>query len=102
MIRLPPSPTLLPNTTLSRSEGCVPGSSDAVPHRRHLGCFPVTQNSEHLVRFEPALRIDRRHASGACRSHRLAIDLVGDVAGREDRKSTRLHSSHHVISYAVF
>src|SRR5260221_5412811 len=32
------------------------------------------------------------------------LDLInGDAAGiQEDRKSTRLHSSHTVISYAVF
>src|SRR5256885_6320568 len=30
------------------------------------------------------------------------VDVVGPDAGGEDRKSTRLNSSHLVISYAVF
>src|SRR5256885_16516578 len=34
-------------------------------------------------------------------SHRLPLP-VGRAVGQEDRKSTRLNSSHLVISYAVF
>src|SRR5690242_21070585 len=33
---------------------------------------------------------------------RMRADGVGDVQQREDRKSTRLNSSHMSISYAVF
>src|SRR5258708_12644916 len=35
------------------------------------------------------------------RSHHDAAELAGGRAGR-DRKSTRLNSSHQIISYAVF
>src|SRR5438552_8967863 len=31
-----------------------------------------------------------------------ALTVVGDGDGRIDRKSTRLNSSHQIISYAVF
>src|SRR2546427_2017052 len=42
---------------------------------------------------------DRRHAADAIDSQ---LRLVGLRAEREDRKSTRLNSSHSQISYAVF
>src|SRR2546426_9336312 len=48
---------------------------------------------------EPAtVRWQRRDGGGCIR----ARDDAGDDAGRVDRKSTRLNSSHLVISYAVF
>src|SRR6202022_4752867 len=34
--------------------------------------------------------------------HQYILDDTGDWAGDPDRKSTRLNSSHTVISYAVF
>src|SRR3712207_6879722 len=81
MIRRPPRSTLFPYTTLFRSVGLQRAL-------RHRG--PV------------ALVVERR-----------ADVLVGDDAARrgdvallhgehEDRKSTRLNSSHANISYAVF
>src|SRR2546426_8476062 len=80
MIRRPPRSTLFPYTTLFRSERVrLPrGAPD-----RH----PVRQ-------VAPA----RGGAQGAERR-------AGEAEGREeirDRKSTRLNSSHLVISYAVF
>src|SRR5256885_7361934 len=41
-------------------------------------------------------RISRKHSSSATARHRLRL------IREEDRKSTRLNSSHLVISYAVF
>src|SRR3712207_6941266 len=41
--------------------------------------------------------LDDQHG---CRGHRHR--LVGEPAGHQDRKSTRLNSSHANISYAVF
>src|SRR2546429_2499886 len=49
-----------------------------------------------------------RHEEGkeaveqAPHDHHLALDIVSGPAGRRDRKSTRLNSSHGYISYAVF
>src|SRR5688500_20274429 len=43
----------------------------------------------------PARQSPRRH----CRPQRAA---TGEATGGQDRKSTRLNSSHLVISYAVF
>src|SRR2546429_5846727 len=76
MIRRPPRSTLFPYTTLFRSHA------------------PVRAAALDL---------------GVPARHRVAIDLDVGVAaaadrhlGSEDRKSTRLNSSHGYISYAVF
>src|SRR3712207_8674578 len=76
MIRRPPRSTLFPYTTLFRSSGTVRGREQDV-------LDPVSA------------------AAGALRGEAAA--LVGITrAGRGDRKSTRLNSSHANISYAVF
>src|SRR5256885_8105910 len=62
---------------------------DALPICRH------GNERRAVVVFRP-LEIRRRpRAAGVARSRRQAL-------AREDRKSTRLNSSHLVISYAVF
>src|SRR3712207_8223113 len=82
MIRRPPRSTLFPYTTLFRS---------AVPGRRAPGEGRVPRAD---VRLPGVGRV--RDAAGR-RAERLA-----GARGREDRKSTRLNSSHANISYAVF
>src|SRR5947207_11738577 len=72
MTRRPPRPTLFPYTTLFRSIG----RADAVELR-------------HIVR---RFRQDPGRVQRAPRGEHFEID----------RKSTRLNSSHTVISYAVF
>src|SRR5256885_8377966 len=90
MIRRPPRSTLFPSTTLFRS----PRPADrrhpadrrgggACPHRRTLasrgaGIAATSDRSRRGTWFRPTRR------------------------QRQDRKSTRLNSSHLVISYAVF
>src|SRR2546422_6527329 len=89
MIRRPPRSTLFPYTTLFRSH--VPGVADEPLHlgeghppRRPRGGDDVLLHHERaeVVGSEP-----ERHLA----------DL-----GPQDRKSTRLNSSHGYISYAVF
>src|SRR2546426_1903290 len=75
MIRRPPRSTLFPYTTLFRS---LPPRAAAPPDAGHR------------------IRRHLRQESGACGRGRAA---AGDC---RDRKSTRLNSSHLVISYAVF
>src|SRR2546430_11694118 len=72
MIRRPPRSTLFPYTTLFRS-------SRSANRRRQ----------------------EDRAARGHQRQHAAAEPLV-IRAGVQDRKSTRLNSSHSQISYAVF
>src|SRR5256885_13150258 len=84
MIRRPPRSTLFPYTTLFRSVvGGLPDHRVAAQQRRHE--VPGRDGDR-----EVASRDDRRHADGHAEGEQL------------DRKSTRLNSSHLVISYAVF
>src|SRR3989454_2272896 len=91
MIRRPPRSTLFPYTTLFRS-------------RR----FESPGDLRHFLRCEAAgHHLRRLHAPDQIVEN--AVDLVvadaevslGRLPG-QDRKSTRLNSSHLVISYAVF
>src|SRR5258708_13027087 len=75
MIRRPPRSTLFPYTTLFRS--VFGHSSDLLV----LAAGGLRKGNRYLVRV---------HADGE-----IAIALA-------DRKSTRLNSSHQIISYAVF
>src|SRR5205807_3457327 len=72
MVRRPPRSTLFPYTTLFRSGAVMDGDRDE-PGVAKLGQFGV-----------------------------FLEELVHLVAEGTDRKSTRLNSSHLVISYAVF
>src|SRR5260221_7640499 len=85
MIRRPPRSTLFPYTTLFRSEG---GDAGALPRGG------ADHRAAPLAQRRAGLRL-RRHGGGAAVPRARA-------APRRDRKSTRLNSSHTVISYAVF
>src|SRR5256885_9203332 len=78
MIRRPPRSTLFPYTTLFRS-------------RAHRARAPKSQNRlPHHLQIEIPAQPRRLHG------------LLLEDGEEEDRKSTRLNSSHLVISYAVF
>src|SRR5690348_17874157 len=87
MLRPPPRSTLFPYTTLFRSVRHSRSRHDNFSHA-----------FEHLAR---ALCV-------VARGRRLVCDVEEGVphprsqAGNQDRKSTRLNSSHPSISYAVF
>src|SRR3712207_8041403 len=93
MIRRPPRSTLFPYTTLFRSVIGKEGAGDAGS--------AVGQRRDQQRPIRVALRAGQLDGS---------VDRAGDgrerdrhgVMLREDRKSTRLNSSHANISYAVF
>src|SRR5256885_10428880 len=87
MIRRPPRSTLFPYTTLFRSILRAGAPGDV---RRDVGGVEMRL----LVVFGAGVG-----GQGAPISDRL---LPGRALRRVDRKSTRLNSSHLVISYAVF
>src|SRR3712207_8908102 len=101
MIRRPPRSTLFPYTTLFRS--------DHGPDAR--GLVGLEGRLEREPR-DPRRRLDDAPQPGALAE--LDVGLAAQIleadpppprepmAGREDRKSTRLNSSHANISYAVF
>src|SRR5436853_5240506 len=88
MIRRPPSPTLFPYTTLFRS-----------PDHREQHLPALAEDHELDVADEPR-EIGARGDVGPVLHHRLSVRTR--AAAGEDRKSTRLNSSHLGISYAVF
>src|SRR5256885_9746121 len=82
MIRRPPRSTLFPYTTLFRSQLSL--GRLAAGHHARVGARPLDETGD-------AVALDVR-------------DQRAQVGARRegDRKSTRLNSSHLVISYAVF
>src|SRR3712207_8410881 len=89
MIRRPPRSSLFPYTTLFRSHGVV--QDDGELRRTMARRLP---DLELLLLREPdggtGRLVDRLHDAAQARQR------------GEDRKSTRLNSSHANISYAVF
>src|SRR5256885_11216683 len=96
MTRRPPRSTLFPYTPLSRSE--VVDRGEAVGHPPGVGQHHRADRADRqLVPHEPEPRLARRAEQV---QHELRREA--DPAEVQDRKSTRLNSSHLVISYAVF
>src|SRR3712207_6881061 len=90
MIRRPPRSTLFPYTTLFRSEACRWRSSAETPALAR----PAAQQVGRRKREYTPRRQRRDHAAG---------ERAAERGERwQDRKSTRLNSSHANISYAVF
>src|SRR5688572_32288146 len=87
MIRRPPRSTLFPYTTLFRSSSAWRFLPRRRGEREETRRFP----SDLVTPRPPAAPCANRHS---CRHGR------GNVF--QDRKSTRLNSSHSQISYAVF
>src|SRR2546429_6124804 len=84
MIRRPPRSTLFPYTTLFRS---------TIQQLEELGRYSLCPAGRVNVYQEVQFRVQD------IRCPRRAARVVGRS---EDRKSTRLNSSHGYISYAVF
>src|SRR5258708_8173560 len=78
MIRRPPRSTLFPYTTLFRSPFRAPDPPD----------LPAESVEHHLAQSVAITRGGRA--------------VIGSAVAFKDRKSTRLNSSHQIISYAVF
>src|SRR2546429_6459022 len=82
MIRRPPRSTLFPYTTLFRSR-------------------PVMRPGK-TVRLHPSTAWTPPNVFETSRTARIGRAAGVSLGAREDRKSTRLNSSHGYISYAVF
>src|SRR5437870_7688882 len=83
MLRRPPRSTLFPYTTLFRSEDV-------------WQMFRVVMSERKKREVEPTIALLREAV------HETDTEGKDDDVAREDRKSTRLNSSHVAISYAVF
>src|SRR5256885_8390280 len=84
MIRRPPRSTLFPYTTLFRSRDAEHLRAHVAEAQHRLGPDHAAVQVAHPEDPDPARVLARERAH------------------RGDRKSTRLNSSHLVISYAVF
>src|SRR3712207_8771184 len=93
MNRRPPRSTLFPYTTLFRSAWSAAASGGHVGRARRLARDEDARLARKAVLDVPLALV----SLSACLD--AADDLVGAA---EDRKSTRLNSSHANISYAVF
>src|SRR5256885_11764265 len=93
MIRRPPRSTLFPYTTLFRSayRDCV--GRCCCPSSR------VVRRESNCIRAVGRVGVCNRSTR---RGKAIAERPAESVGGCSDRKSTRLNSSHLVISYAVF
>src|SRR3712207_7852573 len=95
MIRRPPRSTLFPYTTLFRSGAeILTALLDLEPTGREVP--PPSDDGEHLRRPNTLEMLGRGVLNAPLQPLRAARSLP------EDRKSTRLNSSHANISYAVF
>src|SRR3712207_7379470 len=92
MIRRPPRSTLFPYTTLFRS--------DAVgrQHHRQSTVDGAQAVADGRVRYPPPQFADEALLAVG----EVALVAALGIAAFQDRKSTRLNSSHANISYAVF
>src|SRR5258708_31156380 len=81
MIRRPPRSTLFPYTTLFRSKNRNETASELGSNGGYSGCAKLVKPPSPVSRPPVSTR---------------------DSAASRDRKSTRLNSSHQIISYAVF
>src|SRR5258708_24403496 len=86
MIRRPPRSTLFPYTTLFRSQAI-----DPLTVARELNVQVIVEGS--IQKFGQRLRLHAQVWNAADGS---------TLSVQSDRKSTRLNSSHQIISYAVF
>src|SRR5256885_3330200 len=86
MIRRPPRSTLFPYTTLFRSSG----SNEASPNGYRISPCELCKNNQ------------TPHRTPRGQLGWLVICPRRALPPHRDRKSTRLNSSHLVISYAVF
>src|SRR5688572_30899130 len=97
MIPPPPTSTLFPYTTLFRS---LPNNAELSPASLNdwLNAQPDGYLGEGAINWLAVSRLTQQMAK-TLRTPKLEYRKL---AGDEDRKSTRLNSSHSQISYAVF
>src|SRR5256885_11776111 len=99
MIRRPPRPTLFPYTTLFRS----PDARVFAQYVQHVG-GRIANRHELGVRMgiDDGVMGDAHLAKADQRNANHEVFSIFRNSLGIDRKSTRLNSSHLVISYAVF
>src|SRR5687768_17805125 len=91
MIRRPPRSTLFPYTTLFRSAASRLPIATLEPHKNAVSAMAFSPDGKYLASGDRSANV------------RIWDAATGKlISAYEDRKSTRLNSSHGYISYAVF
>src|SRR3712207_7471185 len=88
MMRRPPRSTLFPYTTLFRSRRERTGPEILRPHSHR-----IRPDRDRFGEQRPLIVV---------RQAAVMLEIAATAVARQDRKSTRLNSSHANISYAVF
>src|SRR5256885_6279935 len=116
MIRRPPRSTLFPYTTLFRSrqeEFILTGASNAgleeagtnsilTMGKMAMTLFHTRPNFDELIKINIINIMVSQGISEFIKARKKLIAEENSLYINQDRKSTRLNSSHLVISYAVF
>src|SRR5438034_2289948 len=76
-------------------------------YHRDLHSFPTRRSSDlvlkfHVLKLDAEVLGDGLPTGENCNVFEHGLAAVAEARGLQDRKSTRLNSSHTVISYAVF
>src|SRR5256885_10505650 len=99
MIRPPPKSTLFPYPTLFRSQRPA-GRGEGLVQRRGHDCAGQRPRGKLLEGVAAAVPAGPGDGVRVVDVEPQVLVALGELV--EDRKSTRLNSSHLVISYAVF
>src|SRR5437588_1277550 len=102
MLLPPPTSTLFPYTTLFRSQAVVKAAGLEMANMVFVNPYLTSNIPTRVMNQRYARRFEFGNAPA-----RATIEVSGLPGGAHieytgDRKSTRLNSSHTVISYAVF
>src|SRR5258708_25270405 len=96
MIRRPPRSTLFPYTTLFRSHPDLPAELQSATGELAAALWTRAVDTAQEQLAAAQLEAQRSVAEAQARQRQAEADRD------RDRKSTRLNSSHQIISYAVF
>src|SRR5688572_31015331 len=99
MLRRPRRPTLFPYTTLFRSEHIAAGKIEI--SELATACAANTESLQRVMQHLVGKGVFEEGPAGHFELNEPARMLLEPPA-RQDRKSTRLNSSHSQTSYAVF
>src|SRR5437588_4215619 len=101
MLRRPPRSTLFPYTTLFRSDVVLAESRMCIDPNNHVAFSVSNADVERSWRNLLGIvqQFDKRIPLGIVLYYSASPIFTHPI---QDRKSTRLNSSHTVISYAVF
>src|SRR5207244_11523156 len=96
MLRPPPRSTLFPYTTLFRSRGEAGGVHALIAGKKGIATKRHKKHKRDFLCFS-CLFVANSSLAPKLPDRRRNVPLIA-----QDRKSTRLNSSHQIISYAVF